>query len=130
MTRKELEKRLEMIRYYDFTIDNYKHINNTSSRFYVNLSPQAKEEIKILIDRTCNEIIDKCIRFRSEAISLLDHAGSDTDKDLLYRLYVLHQNLFDIAEAMFYSYTYIESKKSNALRKLAKNLKDHAAGEY
>ena len=68
--------------------------------------------------------------YRSKAIDLLDHAASDTDKEVLIRHYVHKQEYFDIAEEMFYSYSYIMHKVRNALKRLAANLKDVPAGNY
>lgn len=128
MTQAELEKRLDMIKYYDVVIDQWQRCVNDYP--YIELSPHNKIELAKEIRQTGIVEVKRYNGYRSKAIDLLDHAASDTDKEVLIRHYVHKQEYFDIAEEMFYSYSYIMHKVRNALKRLAANLKDVPAGNY
>ncbi len=125
MTQVEIEKQLDMIKYYDAVVDMWQHYADNYP--YPDLSPCYKEELMDMIQRASQEGTERYNSYREEAIRLLDYCGSETDKEVLYRHYVLHQEYFDIAEEMFYSYSYIIKKVRNALKRLAENLKDYPA---
>ena len=124
MTQAELEKRLDMIKYYDAS-------NKMCQEFTTGeRARNAVPEHRAAMIQIANESIKKNNAHRAEVISLLEQAANESDKEILQRYYVEHQSYFDIAEGMFYEYSYIRQKKSNALKRLAANLKGYPAGSF
>ncbi len=124
MTQAELEKRLDMIKYYDASNKMWQEFT-TGER-----ARNAVPEHRAAMIQIANESIKKNNAHRAEVISLLEQAANESDKEILQRYYVEHQSYFDIAEGMFYEYSYIRQKKSNALKRLAANLKGYPAGSF
>lgn len=124
MTQAELEKRLDMIKYYDASNEMWQEFT-TGER-----ARNSVPEHRAAMIQIANESIKKNNAHRAEVISLLEQAANESDKEILQRYYVEHQSYFDIAEGMFYEYSYIRQKKSNALKRLAANLKGYPAGSF
>ncbi len=120
LTSEELEKRLDMIKYYDLSNQMWQeHIDRVADG---DSSP-----LPALMAEAGKEAIQRNNELKAEVVRLLDYTTNDTDKEVLYRYYVKHQDYFDIAEDMYYSYSYINSKKADAFHKLAERLANHPA---
>ncbi len=120
MTQEELEKRLDMIKYYDLSNKMWQENIDGSKADHI-------PALKAALIKVANESIKRNNLLKAGVIKLLDYAASESDKDVLYRYYVDHQSYFDIAESAHYSYSYIMSKRANAFHRLAVNLQEYPA---
>ncbi len=121
MTPAELENRLNMVKYYDCSNRMWQeHIDMAAAAGDASPVPRLMAEVG-------RDLIKHNNTMKANILKLLDYAASESDKEVLFRYYVKHQDCFDIAEEMFYSYSYINSKKADAFHKLAERLADYPA---
>ena len=86
---------------------------------------------QVLLDLK-NKYYTHCINrdtaYKKRLLELLDLSASERDKDLLYRKYVSGQELFDIAEDLFYSFGHTERLILAAEKRLLERINQKEKG--
>ncbi len=125
MTKEQLLQRLKMIRYYDLSNQMWQNLLAKNKWF-----KQCPEVIRNDLQQLVDDTIQRNNRHKAEVIRLLDLVDDDSEREVLRLIYVEHMKLFDVADRLFYSFDYINCKKSNAIKHLANKVKDMEPFEY
>ncbi len=113
MTAEEMKQRLKMIAYYDGS--NAMCRENIRRKYPID-RPEALQ--------IWTEMIERNESRKAQALSLLDYAADETDREMLYMRYVQGLSPYDIADNICYCYSHSARKFSKALKRLAENVKE------